>query len=131
MIPMVRTTEEMIRLVPHSLREAALALGYPRWRTSLSVVVRTCLPGIVTGSLLAIARVAETAAALHRARQRFMGTNVNEPMAALRSVYVYATRPLRGVAPDRLGHRAGSDPRGAVALLLARLATRQRFNVRQ
>ena len=69
MIPMVlRTTEEMIRLVPHSLREAALALGYPRWRTSLSIVVRTCLPGIVTGSLLAIARVAgETAPLLFTA----------------------------------------------------------------
>ena len=60
MIPMVmRTTEEMIKLVPNSLREAALALGFPRWRTSLGVVVRTCLPGIVTGSLLAVAR-AET-----------------------------------------------------------------------
>ena len=46
MIPMVmRTTEEMIKLVPNSLREAALALGYPRWRTSLSVVIRTTLPG--------------------------------------------------------------------------------------
>ncbi len=63
MIPMVlRTTEEMIKLVPNSLREAALALGYPRWRTSLAIVVRTTLPGIVTGSLLAVARIAgETA----------------------------------------------------------------------
>src|SRR5687767_7053083 len=60
MVPMVmRTTEEMIKLVPHSLREAALALGYPRWRTSLQVVVRTCLPGIVTGALLAVARSEE------------------------------------------------------------------------
>ena len=51
MIPMVlRTTEEMIKLVPNSLREAALALGYPRWRTSLGIVVRTTLPGIVTGA---------------------------------------------------------------------------------
>ena len=48
MIPMVmRTTEEMIKLVPNSLREAALALGYPRWRTSLAVVVRTTMPGSV------------------------------------------------------------------------------------
>ena len=63
MIPMVmRTTEELIKLVPHSLREAALALGYPRWRTSLSIVLPTALPGIVTGSLLAVARIAgETA----------------------------------------------------------------------
>src|SRR6266568_5474700 len=48
MIPMIaRTTEEMVRLVPHSLREAALALGYPRWRTSLRIVARTALAGIV------------------------------------------------------------------------------------
>ena len=69
MIPMVlRTTEEMIKLVPNSLREAALALGYPRWRTSLGIVVRTTLPGIVTGSLLAVARVAgETAPLLFTA----------------------------------------------------------------
>ncbi|HTL05621.1 MAG TPA: phosphate ABC transporter permease PstA, partial [Gemmatimonadales bacterium] len=69
MIPMVmRTTEEMIKLVPHSLREAALALGFPRWRTSLKVVVRTCLPGIVTGVLLAVARIAgETAPLLFTA----------------------------------------------------------------
>ena len=46
----LRTTEEMIKLVPNSLREAALALGYSRWRTSLSIVLRTTLPGIVTGA---------------------------------------------------------------------------------
>ena len=69
MVPMVvRTTEEMVQLVPNSLREAALALGYPRWRTSLPIVVRTALPGIVTGSLLAVARVAgETAPLLFTA----------------------------------------------------------------
>ncbi|HEY2064779.1 MAG TPA: phosphate ABC transporter permease PstA, partial [Gemmatimonadaceae bacterium] len=63
MIPLVtRTTEEMVRTVPHSLREAALALGYPRWRTSLQIVLRTALGGIVTGVLVAVARVAgETA----------------------------------------------------------------------
>lgn len=97
MIPMVlRTTEEMIRLVPHSLREAALALGYPRWRTSLSIVVRTCLPGIVTGSLLAIARVAgETAPLLFTALgSQFMGRDLSQPMAALPlTVFTYATGP--------------------------------------
>ena len=69
MVPMVlRTTEEMIKLVPNSLREAALALGYPRWRASLAIVVRTTLPGIVTGSLLAVARIAgETAPLLFTA----------------------------------------------------------------
>ena len=69
MIPMVmRTTEEMIKLVPNALREAALALGYPRWRTSITVVVRTCLPGIVTGSLLAVARVAGETPGANRQR---------------------------------------------------------------
>jgi len=57
-----RTTEEMVRLVPNSLREAALALGYPRWRTSFAVVVRSAGAGIITGCLVAVARVAgETA----------------------------------------------------------------------
>src|SRR2546425_520721 len=69
MVPMLaRTTEEMVRLVPHSLREAALALGYPRWRTSLRVIARTALAGIVTGCLVGIARVAgETAPLLFTA----------------------------------------------------------------
>ena len=97
MIPMVlRTTEEMIKLVPNSLREAALALGYPRWRTSLAIVVRTTLPGIVTGSLLAVARIAgETAPLLFTALgSQYMSFNVNQPMAALPlTVFTYATGP--------------------------------------
>ncbi|HUQ15492.1 MAG TPA: phosphate ABC transporter permease PstA [Gemmatimonadales bacterium] len=97
MIPMVlRTTEEMIKLVPNSLREAALALGYPRWRTSLAIVVRTTLPGIVTGSLLAVARIAgETAPLLFTALgSQYMSLNVNQPMAALPlTVFTYATGP--------------------------------------
>jgi phosphate transport system permease protein len=97
MIPMVlRTTEEMIKLVPNSLREAALALGYPRWRTSLAIVMRTTLPGIVTGSLLAVARIAgETAPLLFTALgSQYMGFNVNQPMAALPlTVFTYATGP--------------------------------------
>ena len=97
MIPMVlRTTEEMIKLVPNSLREAALALGYPRWRTSLSVVVRTTLPGIVTGSLLAVARIAgETAPLLFTALgSQYLSFDLNQPMAALPlTVFTYATGP--------------------------------------
>ena len=97
MIPMVlRTTEEMIKLVPNSLREAALALGYPRWRTSLSIVVRTTLPGIVTGSLLAVARIAgETAPLLFTALgSQYLSFNLNQPMAALPlTVFTYATGP--------------------------------------
>jgi phosphate transport system permease protein len=97
MVPMVmRTTEEMIKLVPNSLREAALALGYPRWRTSLTIVARTALPGILTGSLLAIARVAgETAPLLFTALgSQYLVTKLNEPMAALPLiVFTYATGP--------------------------------------
>ncbi|HEX2451714.1 MAG TPA: phosphate ABC transporter permease PstA [Gemmatimonadales bacterium] len=97
MIPMVmRTTEEMIKLVPNSLREAALALGYPRWRTSLAIVARTALPGILTGSLLAIARIAgETAPLLFTALgSQYLATRLDEPMAALPLiVFTYATGP--------------------------------------
>jgi phosphate transport system permease protein len=97
MIPMVlRTTEEMIKLVPNSLREAALALGYPRWRTSLSVVIRTTLPGIMTGALLAIARIAgETAPLLFTALgSQYLSFDLDQPMAALPlTVFTYATGP--------------------------------------
>jgi phosphate transport system permease protein len=97
MIPMVlRTTEEMIKLVPNSLREAALALGYPRWRTSLAIVMRTTLPGIVTGSLLAVARIAgETAPLLFTALgSQYMSLDIDQPMAALPlTVFTYATGP--------------------------------------
>jgi phosphate transport system permease protein len=97
LVPIVaRTTEEMVRLVPNSLREAALALGYQRWRASLQVVVRTALSGIVTGCLVAIARVAgETAPLLFTALgNQFFSTRLNGPMAALPlQVYVYALGP--------------------------------------
>ncbi len=130
MIPMVlRTTEEMIRLVPHSLREAALALGYPRWRTSLSIVVRTCLPGIVTGSLLAIARVAgETAPLLFTALgSQFMSRDLSQPMAALPlTVFTYATGPYDDW--HRIAWATALVLVMVVLLLsvLARLATRRR-----
>jgi phosphate transport system permease protein len=97
MIPMVmRTTEEMIRLVPQALRESALALGIPRWRTGLTIVVRTALPGVVTGSLLAVARVAgETAPLLFTALgSQYLGLDPRQPMAALPLViFNYATGP--------------------------------------
>jgi len=98
MIPMLaRTTEEMVRLVPHSLREAALALGYPRWRTSLKIVARTALGGIVTGCLVGIARVAgETAPLLFTALGNLNFTlSVNQPMQTLSlQIYVYGTGPF-------------------------------------
>ncbi len=109
MIPMViRTTEEMIKLVPHSLREAALALGYSRWRTSLAIVVRTALPGIVTGTLLAVARIAgETAPLLFTALgSQYLQFNARpaDGGAAAGGVHL-RHRPLRGLAPDRPGPR--------------------------
>ena len=132
MVPMVmRTTEELIMLVPHSLREAALALGYSRWRTSLSVVLRTALPGIVTGVLLAVARIAgETAPLLFTALgSQFMSTNLGAPMAALPLVvFTYATGPYEDW--HRLAWATALVLIAVVFLLsvAARLATRQRFD---
>lgn len=98
MIPLVtRTTEEMILLVPHELREAALALGVPRWRTTLLVVARTATSGIATGVILAIARVAgETAPLLFTAfGNRFWSTALRQPIASLTvQVYTYAISPF-------------------------------------
>lgn len=97
MIPLVtRSTEEMIRLVPVSLREAALALGFSRSRTSLTIVLRTALPGIVTGSLIAVARIAgETAPLLFTAfGNQFWSVALNEPIDALPlRIFYYATSP--------------------------------------
>jgi phosphate transport system permease protein len=97
LVPIVaRTTEEMVRLVPNSLREAALALGYPRWRTSLVVVVRTAGAGVVTGCLVAVARVAgETAPLLFTALgNQFFSTRILSPMAALPlQIYAFAIGP--------------------------------------
>jgi len=98
MIPLVtRTTEEMILLVPDELREAALALGVPRWRTTLSVVARAATSGIATGVILAIARVAgETAPLLFTAfGNRFWSTSLTQPIASLTvQVYTYAISPF-------------------------------------
>jgi phosphate transport system permease protein len=100
MAPIVaRTTEEMIKLVPMELREAALALGAPRWRVSIGVVLRTAAGGIGTGCMLAIARVAgETAPLLFTALGLgYFSTNLNQPMASLTyQIYYYATSPYEG-----------------------------------
>lgn len=97
MLPTVtRTTEELLRLVPGALREAALGLGVPRYRTTLSVVLRTALPGIATGVMLAIARVAgETAPLLFTAfNNRFWAHSANEPTASLPvQIFTYAVSP--------------------------------------
>jgi phosphate transport system permease protein len=97
MVPIVaRTTEEMIKLVPQSLREGALALGAPQWRTTLGVVVPAAASGIATGAMLAIARISgETAPLLFTAfGSRFFSYHLNEPIASLTvQIYNYAISP--------------------------------------
>ena len=133
MVPMVtRTTEEMVTLVPGSLREAALALGYPRWRTSLVVVLRTAMGGIVTGALVAVARIAgETAPLLFTAfGNQFWSTRLSEPVAALPlQIFTYA------ISPYEEWHAQAWT--GALVLvgivllisLVARVATRKRHGL--
>jgi phosphate transport system permease protein len=132
MIPMVtRTTEEMVRLVPISLREAALALGYSRWRTSLSIVLRTALGGIVTGALVAMARIAgETAPLLFTALgNSFWSTSLKAPIAALPlQIFTYAITPY-----DDWVAQAWAGALVLVAIvfvisLAARIVTRRRFS---
>ena len=97
MVPTItRTTEEMLATVPHAIREAALGLGVPKWRTAISVSLRTASPGIITGCMLAFARVAgETAPLLFTAfGNQFWSFKLNEPIAALPlQIYVYAISP--------------------------------------
>ena len=98
MIPIVaRTTEEMIRLVPNSMREGALALGAPQWRVSWNIVLPAAASGIATGAMLAIARVTgETAPLLFTAlNSRFYNFYYDQPMASLTvQIYNYATGPF-------------------------------------
>lgn len=98
MIPTVtRTTEEMIRLVPHSIRESSLALGIPSWKTTLRIILPAATKGITTGILLAVARAAgETAPLLFTALgNRFWSTSLNEPIASLTVfIYDYAKAPF-------------------------------------
>jgi|RhiMetdeSRZDD1v2_1073273.scaffolds.fasta_scaffold17442_4 phosphate transport system permease protein len=131
MIPLVtRTTEEMIRIVPVSLREAALALGYSRWRTSLVVVLRTALPGIVTGALVAVSRIAgETAPLLFTVLgNQFWSLSLREPIAALPlQIFIFAISPY-----DQQHSLAWAGALVLIGIVLvislaARFATRSRF----
>ena len=98
MLPTVtRTTEELLRLVPGSLREAALGLGVSKWRATVFVVLRTALPGITTGIMLAVARIAgETAPLLFTAfNNRFWAQGIDQPIASLPvQIYTYAVSPF-------------------------------------
>jgi len=134
MIPLVmRTTEEVLALVPNSYREAALALGITQWRTILQVVMRIALRGIVTGVLLALARMAgETAPLLFTAfGNRFWAHSLSDPIAALPlQIFNYAISPY-----DDWHRQAWA---GALVLLLlvtsinvgVRLLTREKLNHR-
>jgi len=97
MLPTItRTTEELLKLVPDSLREAGLALGVPKWRVMLQVVLRTGAPGIATGVMLAVARAAgETAPLLFTAfGNRFWSTSLDKPIASLPvQIFTYAVSP--------------------------------------
>lgn len=97
MLPIVlRSTEEMLRLVPRPLKEASLGLGAPVWKTSLSILLPAALTGIVTGILLAISRVTgETASLLFTAQgSNVMSVSLDQPMAALPlTLFRYATDP--------------------------------------
>lgn len=97
MIPTIaRTSEELLKLVPDALREAALALGVPRWRAILRVVVRTALPGIATGIMLAIARATgETAPLLFTsANNRYWAEGIDQPTASLTvQIFQYSVAP--------------------------------------
>jgi phosphate transport system permease protein len=97
MVPTIcRTTEEMLLLVPRALREAAYGLGVPRWRTTLSITLRTATSGVITGIMLAFARVAgETAPLLFTAfGNQFWNLRYDQPTAALPlQIYVYANSP--------------------------------------
>jgi phosphate transport system permease protein len=97
MVPTIsRTTEEMLLLVPQALREAAYGLGVPRWRTTLSITLRTATSGVITGIMLAFARVAgETAPLLFTAfGNQFWSLHYDQPTAALPlQIFSYAISP--------------------------------------
>jgi phosphate transport system permease protein len=132
MIPtLARATEEMVRLVPLSLREASLALGVPAWRTSLSVVLRTALGGVINAALLSIARAAgETAPLLFTAlNNQYWNVKPLQPTASLTvQIFNYAISPYEDWHEKAWG--------AALCLLLiigtlslvAKLSTRRRVN---
>jgi len=129
MIPVVaRTTEELLRLVPGGLKEAALALGATRARAMFTVILPAALPGILTGILVALARVAgETAPLLFTAfNNRFFSTNITQPIGSLTvQVFTYAISPY-----DDWHRQAWAGALVLVAMILtlsiiARLVTRR------
>nr|WP_245529058.1 phosphate ABC transporter permease PstA [Beutenbergia cavernae] len=129
MIPVVvRSTEEMLRLVPNELREASYALGVPKWRTIVKVVLRTSLPGIVTGVMLSIARIiGETAPLLLTVGLVTMvNTNLFEGRMATLPVFAYRQYQQGGTGIDRAWAAALTLILIVMALnLIARLISRR------
>jgi phosphate transport system permease protein len=134
MLPIVvRTTEEMVRLVPTSLREAGLGLGLPRWKVTLRVVLPTARAGIITGVMVAVARIAgETAPLLFTALgNRFWHQGLDQPIAALPlQIYAYAIAPYDDWHRQAWAAALVLITMVFVASLAARLATRRRVAAR-
>lgn len=129
MVPTItRTTEEMLLLVPQALREAAYGLGVPRWRTTLSITLRTATSGVITGVMLAFARVAgETAPLLFTTLgNQFWNLRINQPTAALPlQIYNYANTPY-----DDLHRQAWAGAFVLIILIVTSVAA-VRFAVRR
>ena len=95
----VRTTDEMLQLVPTVMRESALALGVPQWKVVRQVLYRAALSGILTGVLLALARIwADTAPVLFTALNQYWTSNLNQPMANV-PVVIFHPAAVRAVGP--------------------------------
>jgi phosphate transport system permease protein len=121
MVPTItRATEEMLLLVPRAVREAALGLGISRWRTTFSITLRTAAAGIITGIMLAFARVAgETAPLLFTAfGNPFWSANIDRPIAALPlQIFVYAISPF-----DEWHRQAWAGALVLIALIVGTIA---------
>jgi phosphate transport system permease protein len=121
MMPTImRATEEMLLMVPHSVREAALGLGVSQWRTTLSITLRTATSGVITGIMLAFARVAgETAPLLFTAfGNQFWNLKLNQPTAALPlQIYTYAISPY-----DEWHRQAWAGALVLIVLIVATIA---------
>lgn len=125
----VRTTENMLKLVPASLREAAFALGMPRWRVSLDVCLRAVKGGVITGVLLAVARImGETAPLLFTAlNNQFFSWNMNQPMANLPvTIFNFAMSPYENWQNLAWGASALIAILVLILNVVARLAIRDR-----
>jgi phosphate transport system permease protein len=122
MIPVVvRSSEEMLKLVPHELREAAYALGVPKWRTILKVVLPTSMAGLITGVMLAVARVAgETAPLLIIAGSTdSVNTNLFSDRIMTLPVFIYYSYMQPGVPPEYGQARAWGAALVLIAIVMA------------